>query len=140
MYRSHKYGAKPVTIGGQRYDSKGEGSRVLFLQDCARRGEIRNLRRQVKYKLADSVYAMRIGAKGKPVRGEILLHGISYTADFVYTLPDGREVVEDYKGYETPEFHIKERLMHDMLGITIYKPKRPAAPLGPAPEKPKINE
>ena len=128
---NHKYGAKPITIGGIRFDSTGEGHRWLFLKDCERRGELSNLQRQVKFELAAPEYQMRIGARGKPVRGPILLHGITYTADFVYTLPDGRGVVEDYKGFETPEFQIKERLMHDMLGVTIYKPKSPAAPLGP---------
>ena len=133
-FRSHKYGAKAVTIGGQRYASKGEGSRALFLRDAERRGELTNLRQQVKFTLAETIYGERTNAKGKTVRGDLLLHGIAYVADFVYTLPSGLTVVEDYKGYETPEFQIKERLLHDMLGITLYKPRRPAAPLGPGQE------
>ena len=128
--RRNKYGAKPVYYAGRRFDSKGEGQRFLFLNSCLQAGKIKDLRMQVPFELYPAVYQMRIGARGKPVRGQQLQHGITYTADFVYTLPDGTVVVEDFKGYETPEFLIKERLMHEMRGITLYKPKRPCAPLG----------
>ena len=43
--------------------------------------------------------------------------------------PFGREVVEDYKGMETPEFKIKERLLYDVYGIRLNKPKYPCEPV-----------
>lgn len=129
-YRSGKYNAKPVCYDGHRFPSKGEGDRYLFLREAAREGRISDLRLQVKYTFSEPIYEMRIGAKGKPVRGKQILSGIAYVADFVYHTLDGREVIEDYKGMETPEFKIKERLMFDRYGLRLYKPKTPCAPIG----------
>lgn len=127
--RYGKYNAKPVCYDGHRFPSKGEGERYLYLREMAREGRISNLRLQVKYPFAEPIYETRIGARGKPVRGRLLLSGIAYVADFVYTLRNGREVVEDYKGMETPEFKIKERLLYDVYGIRLNKPKYPCEPV-----------
>lgn len=127
--RNGKFNARPVWIDGHRFPSKGEGERYVFLRGLARDGVIHDLRLQVRYVFAEPVYESRIGARGKPVRGRQVLSGIAYVADFVYTV-EGREVVEDYKGMETPEFKIKERLMYDRYGIRLYKPKTPCAPVG----------
>lgn len=98
-----KYGNRKVTRNGLKFDSKREADRwdQLFLLEAA--GEISGLRRQVK-----------IALKGS--KGPILTptgRQAYYIADFVYTdnrLP-GVEVVEDSKGYETPEFKLKRAIL-----------------------------
>jgi hypothetical protein len=44
--------------------------------------------------------------------------GIVYKADFVVEYPDGREEVEDAKGYRTAVYRLKKRLMKS-LGIEV---------------------
>lgn len=89
---------------GTVFDSKGELARWKKLQLWQMAGEIRNLRRQVKFDL--------ILPDGTPIltkTGKTM----SYTADFVYErlselrdpcagddgLPRWQEVIEDYKGF-----------------------------------------
>lgn len=43
---------------------------------------------------------------------------ISYTADFVYTERD-KQVIEDTKGMETPEFKIKRHLLLALHGLHV---------------------
>lgn len=126
-----KYHNKPVFIGGIKFDSKGEGDRFLFLHGELQAGRIRNLRRQVAFPILEAHWTTKIGSKGKPVRDKLALSGVAYKADFVYDMPDGETVYEDYKGMETPEFRMKEALLYDRYGIRLSKPKRPAAPVGP---------
>lgn len=42
-----------------------------------------------------------------------------YRADFVYKDRNGKQVVEDVKGFVSPIFQIKQKLMEACLGITI---------------------
>lgn len=133
-YRRHKYHAREVYYEGHRFQSTGEGSRYLFLRGEERAGRISGLRLQVPFVLAEAIYAGGTGKNGKPIRGKTVLSGVTYMADFVYVLPDGRQVVEDYKGYETPEFKMKERWLYEKYGIRLVKPKRPAQPVDTPPE------
>lgn len=101
--RNGKFNAVAVTTDEGRFDSKMEYRRYLDLTMMQRAGAISDLRRQVKYPL--------------------ILEGVlvcTYIADFVYT-QDGQEVVEDSKGYRTPEFRQKKRLMKEVLGIDILE-------------------
>ena len=85
-------GAKRVTIQGQKFDSVRESERWLILRDREKRGEIKNLRRQVPIELH--------GRKGPILTptGKVML----YLADFVYDdLISLREVIEDAKGWQT---------------------------------------
>ena len=130
-FSTHKYHAQPTTIGGIRFASKGEAERYLFLKEEQAAGRIRDLRLQVPYHILPAHWTTRTGSKGKPVRDRLALSGITYFADFVYTTADGVEVVEDFKGMETPEYRMKEALVFERFGIRISKPKRPTAPAGP---------
>jgi hypothetical protein len=69
-------------------------------------GEARNLRLQVPYKLE--------------VNGSLIC---KYIADFVYEerQRDGswREHVEDVKGFKTPEYKLKAKLMKAVHGIIV---------------------
>ena len=85
-----------------------------------RAGEISDLREQVPYVLIPSQYGERaIGPKGKPVR-VCLEKSCKDIAYFVYTdTATGKTIVEDTKGYRTPEYIIKRKLMLYMHGIRI---------------------
>lgn len=103
--RRNKYGAKKS--GG--YDSRKEHRRADQLKLMQRAGLISNLREQVKYVL---ITAQR-GSDGKLLEREC-----AYVADFVYD-KDGVTVVEDTKGFRTPEYRIKRKLMLYIHGIRI---------------------
>ena len=73
-----------------------------------RAGIISDLRRQVKFELIPSQYK----------DGKCVYRSVSYIADFVYE-QNGETVVEDVKGFKTPEYIIKKKLMLYIHGIII---------------------
>ncbi len=96
--RRSKYGNRKVVKNGESFDSVKEYERHLVLLDMQKRGEITALKRQPRYDL-------RVG-------------GISicvYIGDWFYLEANDRRngalgVVEDAKGFQTPEFKLKWRL------------------------------
>ncbi len=86
---------------GEKFDSKRELERHLVLLDMRRNGEIKHLKRQPRFKL---------------VVDEQLI--CTYVADWQYVeiSMDGggntrsQVVVEDAKGFQTPEFKLKWKL------------------------------
>lgn len=101
--RRNKYGAKAVTADGRRFASKREYARYCQLKTLAAAGVIADLRCQVPYTLA--------------VGGVVIC---KYVADFVYYDAErGTGVVEDVKGFKTPAYRIKAKLMKAIHGITI---------------------
>ncbi|MBD5414876.1 MAG: DUF1064 domain-containing protein [Bacteroides sp.] len=114
--KQSKYHAKKV--GG--YDSGREYRRAGQLKLMLQAGLISDLREQVAFELIPAQYALcGTDLKGKPVR-KLLEHSCRYIADFVYVdNATGQTIVEDTKGYRTPEYIIKRKLMLYMHGITI---------------------
>lgn len=101
--RKNKFNAKRVQYRGMNFDSKGEFNRYLFLKSCEERGEIKNLQRQVPYKMT--------------VNGALIC---TYKADHVYTLPCGKEVIEDFKGMPPqPIFKLKMKLLKALHKIEV---------------------
>lgn len=119
-----KYHAKKVKTGGQTFDSRKEYKRYCELMLLEAGGEIRNLKRQVKYILIPAQYEPSTETytkgkhKGEPKRGKLLERECAYYADFVYTV-NGETVVEDCKGMRTSEYKIKRKLMLEKYGIRI---------------------
>lgn len=103
---SNKYHARKV--GG--HASKKEHDRACRLKMMERAGLISGLREQVSYML---IPAQRDRA------GNLIEHACRYIADFVYNDSDGNLVVEDTKGFRTPEYKIKRKLMLQVHGIRI---------------------
>ncbi|WP_237489323.1 DUF1064 domain-containing protein [Muribaculum intestinale] len=101
-----KYHAERV--GG--HASKKEHNRANQLKLMQRAGVISGLREQVSYVV---IPAQRDGA------GKLLEHACRYIADFVYYDKNGELVVEDTKGFKTPEYKIKRKLMLLVHGIRI---------------------
>jgi len=109
--KSSKFGAKKTIVDGITFDSKWESERYGQLRAMERGGIVTDLKLQVKY--------------------DIVINDIKicrYIADFVYKeeSPDGKikEIVEDAKGFETPEFKLKKKLMKAVHGIDIYLSKK----------------
>lgn len=117
-YRS-KYKAKKVTVQGITFDSQKEAKRFQELYLLERAGKIKDLRRQVKFVLIPAQYEPdTVGVRGGKIRGKLIERECSYKADFVY-IENGKQVVEDTKGYKTPEYKIKKKLMLSVHGIRI---------------------
>ena len=109
--KSSKFGAKKTIVDGITFDSKWESERYGQLKAMERGGIVTDLKLQVKY--------------------DIVINDIKickYIADFVYKeeSPDGKikEIVEDAKGFETPEFKLKKKLMKAVHNIDIYLSKK----------------
>tara|TARA_R100001082_G_C4353496_1_gene155700 strand:+ start:525 stop:899 length:375 start_codon:yes stop_codon:yes gene_type:complete len=109
--KSSKFGAKKTIVDGITFDSKWESERYGQLRAMERGGIVTDLELQVKY--------------------DIVVNDIKickYIADFVYKeeSPDGKikEIVEDAKGFETPEFKLKKKLMKAVHNIDIYLSKK----------------
>lgn len=96
-----KYRNKKCVVDGIQFDSEKEAYRWPLLKELERQGKIRNLRRQVPYKLY--VNRMKIAV---------------YKADFVYE-DGGETVVEDVKGVRTRDYISKAKLMKAIYGIEI---------------------
>ena len=91
FYRSgsNKYNAKKTPVDGMVFDSKKEAERYIVLKALEKRGDIHNLRCQVKYTLTPTI---------RDKDGKLIEKTWTYTADFVYE-KDGKEIIEDVKGY-----------------------------------------
>lgn len=105
----NKYNAHKTTVNGKSFDSKKEAQRYAELLFLQRKGEITDLELQRKFELIPSL---------KDALGKTVERPVTYIADFVY-IQDGKMTVEDVKGYRTPEYVIKRKLMLYVHGIRI---------------------
>ncbi len=103
--RAHKYGAKACEIDGHRFPSQKEGRRYQELQLLARAGAIANLELQPRFPLVVN------GAKI-----------CEYRADFQYfDHAKCATVIEDCKGFKTPDYRIKKKLVKAIYSISILE-------------------
>lgn len=128
----NKYHNRKVVIQGIEFDSTLEGYRYLYLKSAEKKGIIRNLRRQVEFEVIpkQTKTIEQVGKQGQPIKPkEVLLeHNTTYLADFTFEWNNGEswiEVVEDTKGFVTPEYVIKRKLMR-LQGHPIQEIKSPA--------------
>lgn len=104
MYR-RKYHNTKTQINGQKFDSRKEAQRFVELQMLEKQGLIQGLKTQVKFELIPKQ------------KGE---RACNYIADFVYKEVSSDEtVVEDVKGFKTPDYKIKKKLMLYIHGLKI---------------------
>lgn len=97
-----KYKAQRTEVDGITFASKREAKRYQTLKMELAAGVIENLELQPKYP---------IFFNGQKI--------CTYIADFKYRL-SGKEVVEDVKGFETPVFKIKKKLLKAAHGIDLF--------------------
>lgn len=119
-----KYNSRKVIVNGDEFDSQKEANRYRELVLLERAGRIQDLQRQVKFVLipVQREFCNEIYTKGKKKGcfkpGKLLEKELSYVADFVYT-ENGKQVVEDTKGFKTKDYIIKRKLMLWVHGIRI---------------------
>lgn len=106
-----KYRNRKITTDEGTFDSMKEFHRWQQLKLLQRAGEIKLLRRQVKYTLIPP----------QEVDGRVVERPVEYIADFVYHDKNGNFVVEDAKSpaTRTPVYVIKRKLMLYKHGIHI---------------------
>lgn len=118
----NKYGNKKVIFQGIEFASKKERDYYLLLKDRERKGEISDLRLQVRYELLPAIYessTIHLKTKDKTV-SRLVQRKVEYVADFVYT-ENGIERVIDTKGFRTKEYQLKKKMMRSLLGIEIIE-------------------
>lgn len=119
----NKYRNNKITIEGQVYDSQKEYLRYLDLLAMEKAGEIRDIRRQVEYKLLPAQREPdTVGPRGGIKKGKVIEQKVSYFADFVYTdVKTGETVVEDTKSEftKTKDYILKRKMMLFFHGIRI---------------------
>ena len=121
-YRSsNKYKNHKITVDNIKFDSKKEANRYFELRALEKAGKIADLQRQVKYVLIPAQREPdKVGARGGITKGKLIERECCYIADFVYKDLEKQElVVEDTKGFRTPEYIIKRKLMLYQYGIRI---------------------
>jgi hypothetical protein len=118
--KKSKFHNEPVTVDGIRYDSRNEARRHAFLKLMEKAGEISNLRYHVKYTLfPKGTVEIRRLPDGTEMELKRYDREHWYEADFVYVTKDGKEVVEDFKGFETDTFKEKRDILKKLYGIEI---------------------
>lgn len=118
--KKRKYGNKKVERDGMIFDSQREADRWTYLCQLMDAGVITELDRQVTFELLPAQYELStVGVRGGKDRGKCIERSVKYIADFVYKDQLGRKVVEDTKGYKTPEYVLKRKMMLYIHGIRI---------------------
>lgn len=105
--QGNKYHSKKTVVDGIQFDSAKEAKRYTKLRDMEEAGEIQGLRLQVPFEILPSFEC-----------DGVKYRGMKYIADFVY-YRDGKQVVEDTKGWKTAEYRMKKKLMAYMNHINI---------------------
>jgi len=102
--KKSKYGSKRVEFNGIKFHSQKECSRYKVLEMLLERGEIKDLKLQVKFELK--------------VNNELIE---KYVADFTYLDKQGNYIVEDTKGFKTADYKRKKKWMKTVHGIEIFE-------------------
>ena len=107
-----KYHSKKIKRDGITFDSVREYNRWCELQLLEKAGKIYGLRRQVKFQLIPAQYEQIWDKKLHCLKkGKCIERECNYIADFCYYDENGDFIVEDAKGFKTPEYRIKRKLM-----------------------------
>ena len=101
---TNKYNARRVEVDGERFDSQHEANIHAELLLLQKQGMIRNLERQVIFRLiVEDCFICK------------------YIADFQYYLQNNDLVVVDAKGVRTPVYRLKRKLMKAIYNIDIIE-------------------
>jgi hypothetical protein len=99
-----KYRNKKTVVDGITFDSMAEAARYRTLKVKLDAGEIKDLTLQKRF--------------------PVVINGVkvcTYVADFVYTHRLGGQVVEDVKGFITPMYRLKKKLVNAVHGVEIQE-------------------
>lgn len=109
LFSKVKYHNKKCEYKGLKFDSLKERNHYIVLEHLEKTGQIKDLKRQVKFELQPS-----FKLNGKTIRA------INYIADFTY-LKDGILVVVDTKGFRTKDYLLKKKMFQYKYGIDIVE-------------------
>ncbi len=109
LFSKVKYHNKKCEYKGLKFDSLKERNHYIILEHLEKTGQIKELRRQVKFLLQPS-----FKLNGKTIRA------INYIADFTY-LKDGVLVVVDTKGFRTKDYLLKKKMFQYKYGMDIVE-------------------
>lgn len=115
-----KYHSRKIIRDGMKFDSLKEYKRWCDLALLQKAGQITKLERQVKFVLIPAQYEEIHDPKTGKIKRKCVERECTYRADFVY-VKDGEKVVEDSKGFRTPDYKIKKKLMLYMHNIKILE-------------------
>lgn len=111
-FKNRYYGTKKVEFEGITFDSTPEVDRYRILREAQKRGLISDLQLQKIFTLIPrqtEAVEVKLKTKTKIVE-RFCEHPVTYAADFVY-IKDGKEVVEDIKGFATEDYILKRKMM-----------------------------
>jgi hypothetical protein len=111
--KASKYGNKRVEVDGITFDSQAETKRYAELKLLEKAGQISGLRLQPRFPF---YY--------QPAKGMTSELIFTYVADFSYVdnvPPHPMTVVEDVKGFRTPLYRLKKKLIEAQYGIAIIE-------------------
>lgn len=111
--KKSKYRNKKVEVDGTKYDSKKEAKVFTQLQLMEKCGKIFDLKRQVSFELLPAQYRVVNGKK------KCIERACKYIADFTYNDENMNLVIVDAKGFRTPDYKIKKKLMLSVHNIII---------------------
>lgn len=109
LFSKVKYHNKKCEYKGLKFDSLKERNHYIVLEHLEKTGQIKDLKRQVKFELQPS-----FKLNGKTIRA------INYIADFTY-LKDGILVVVDTKGFRTKDYLLKKKMFQYKYGMDIVE-------------------
>jgi hypothetical protein len=104
-----KYHNEKCIYKDMQFDSLKERNHYIVLEHLEKTGQIKDLKRQVKFELQPS-----FKLNGKTIRA------INYIADFTY-LKDGILVVVDTKGFRTKDYLLKKKMFQYKYGMDIVE-------------------
>jgi len=108
----NKYRNKKTVVDGIEFSSKKEARWYIHYSQLEKRGDIKNLELQPRFKFP---------INGENVRYLESKREITYIADFKFKDQDGNEHVVDAKGFKTPDYKIKRALMKAVHGIEVQE-------------------
>lgn len=106
-----KYRAKKTEYNGEIYDSKAEARFAATLE------LMKKAKGDAKMVAIQRQYVFQIELNGKKI--------CKYIADFACTFADGRQLFYDVKGFATPVYKLKKKLVEAQYGIQIIEIKYP---------------
>jgi hypothetical protein len=108
----NKYKNKKTIVDGITFHSKLESDRYVFLKHLQLAGVIGGLQMQVRFSICD-----------KFKRNNKSYLQSSYIADFTYG-EDGKQVVEDVKGFSTDIYELKKKLVLKKYPDIVFREVR----------------
>lgn len=103
-----KFNAVKTVVDGVTFASKAEARRYGQLKVLQASGLI------FGHLVLQPVYRIYV----KPLGKDPIIVG-KYVGDFQYEAADGTKVVEDVKGFKTPVYRLKKKLVEALYGIEI---------------------